>query len=530
MRKTNLILSFFLLFFLAACHSPAKQSAKIVKINIQDDPNTLDPGYARSTTDLILTKMFFEGLTRLASQAEPELALARSVEISADLKTYTFQLNQAFWTNGDPVKASDFVYAWKRALSPTFSSAYASQLYCIKNGQAFKEGKVGEEALGVRAIDDQTLLVELDYPIPFFLKLTSMPIFFPICEKVDRENPKWSLKMDKFVCNGPYFPESWAHSDCLVAKKNPTYWDAAHVKLSGIEMIMVSEETEMKLLEKGELHWAGSPLSELPIEVRQELKKKGELSVKPILGTHFIRTNTEKTPLNNQLVRKALALAIERRDIVDHVTQGEQEPATGLVPLAFHLHEKPYFHDGALNEAAAIFDQALNELGLTRNTFPLITFTYASTQRSHLVAQAVQEQWRKALGIEVALESVERKVYFDRLSRQDYEMALSSWIADFEDPISFLELFKYKSYGANNTKWEDPTYRELIDASFKCMEDKQRYQLLADCEKILIDAMPIIPLYHSSMLYIQDPHLKNVVFSGLGSVDFKWADLETEVK
>lgn len=520
------VVLFLLMALLSACQSSPKQQPKVVKINIGSDPQTLDPSAARGLNDFILAKMLFEGLTRIGSQEEAELALARSIEISADLKTYTFQLNPSLWSNRSQLTASDFVYAWKRALNPSFNSSYASQLYCIKNARGFKEGKVGAEALGVRALDNETLVVELEYPLPYFLKLLATPIFFPICEQVDREHPDWTHNLKHFVSNGPFCLQQWNHADCITVKKNPSYWDANQVKLDGLEMAMVAEDAELKLFEQGALHWAGSPLSTLSVDALHALKQKGALLIKPILGTAFMRINVER--LSHPLMRRAFALALHRKEIVDHVLQGEQIPATGLVPPSMHIQEKPYFKDGAVQEARHLFDLALSEIGVTRENFPKVTLTYASSERNHQLVQALQQQWQTALGIQVALEGIERKVYFDRLAKQDFELALGSWMADFDDPINFLELFKHKSHSTNDTKWEDPTYRELLSASFQCMEGAERIQLLSDCEKILIDAMPIIPIYHSSMLYLKDPHLKGVVLSNLGSLDFKWADLETE--
>lgn len=520
------ILLFFLLS-LSACQNRTDPALRIAKVNLRIDPCTLDPSIARSVNDLTLAKMFFEGLTRVGANEEPELALAESVEVSSDLMTYTFRLRSSQWSNGDPVKASDFIYAWKRNLSP-LSASYALQLYCIKNAKAIKEGIIDSEELGVSAIGEDTLIVELETPVPYFLKIVALPVYFPICEKVDRQHRKWTQEMEQFVCNGPFYPIRWAHSDSLSVRKNPMYWDAKQVKLDGLELIMVNEETELGLFEKGMLHWVGSPLSNLPVDALEMLKKKDLLQVKPVLGTAFIRTNLQRKPFCHLLVRRAFALAIQRQEIVNHVLQGGQAPATGLVPTTFALQKQPYFSDAAIIEAQRSFEQALKELAVTKETFPKITLTYASSERNHQLAQTLQAQWLSGLGISVALERLELKVYFDRLVRGDFDLILGSWFADLDDPTDFLVLFSDKSHARNNTGWEDRDYTELLHSSFQCAEKQKRKQLLSLCEKMLMDAMPIIPLFHYTMLYAQDFHLKGVILSYLGSLDFKWAELDTK--
>lgn len=530
MFKEKKWVSFLLIAVFAwGCHSSSNlevPKVKMVKMNLKDEPHTLDPRLARDTSSLTLMRMLFEGLTRIASNEQPELALASDVHISEDLKTYVFSLREAKWSNGVPVQASDFVYSWRKVLDPMYHADNASQLYILKNGKKVKEGALSLEMLGVIAIDDQTLKVELEHPTPYFLEVLAFPIFFPVNQSVDEQFPNWAQKTDHYVSSGPFILKQWRHHDLIIAEKNPIYWDRDQVKIDGVELVMVQEDTEMKLFEMKELHWAGSPLSTISIDALSYLKKTGKLHVQSIAGTAFIRANLETEALFHPKVRKALALAIDRAAIAEHVTQGGQVPATGLVPPSMHLCEAPYFADGAKEEAGRLFDEALMELQLTRQEYPKITMTYVAAERTHLIAQAIQQQWNEVLGMRVQLEAIERKVYFDRVARQDYELALGSWLADFNDPVNFLEVFKYKTQSTNNTHWEDFQYQEMLDDSAKAIDSKNRHQILARCEKILIDAMPIIPLFHYTMLYLKDDALDGVFLSSLGNLDFKWATLD----
>lgn len=520
-----LLRALFLICVLCGCQKSAiKQNAQEVSINVMDEPQTLDPRKARDLNSTTIAKMLFEGLTRVSAQDHAELALAQSVAISSDLKTYTFQLRESQWANGDPLTASDFAYSWKTALSADFPSDNAFLLYVIKNAKGAKEGKISPDEIGVRALDSLTLEVELENPTPYFLELLASPIFFPVHQKSDAAALDWALNAERFVGNGPFRWREWKHQDHLTLEKNPLYWDAPTVKLERLELCMVKEETEFNMFEKKELDWAGSPLSVLPTDALQTLRLSPLLKIKETLGTSFIRINTARTPLDRIALRRALGLAVNRKLIVDHVTQGNQIPATGLVPSSFKLHTSPYFADGDAAEASALFQQC-GEVGE-------ISLIYRASERNQMIAQAIQQQWFEALGVRVRLEAIEGKVYFDRTSKGDFDLSLGNWIADFPDPINFLEVFKCKSGGSNNTQWENPRYAAFLDQSSLEANPEVRRLLLAEAEKILIDEMPIIPIFYTTMLYVNQPELKGVVLSSMGGIDFKWASksLEGEIR
>lgn len=509
------------------CQSQPKNggesSPKWVKINILDEPQTLDPRKVRSLQAMTIVRMLFEGLTRINLQDKAELALADSVHISSDLKTYTFSLKKSNWSNGDPLTASDFVYTWQKALSPEFPSDTAYQLYVIKNAKGVKEGQLEGSSLGAVALDPLTLQVELENPIPYFLDLLATPSFFPVNEKLDSVTTAWTQNAGTFVGNGPFALKEWNHQDKLTVEKNARFWDAENVFLHGLELCMMKEEVELKMFEKGELDWAGSPLSTLPIDALASLRSSDSFKTKQMLATNFMRINTERPPFNHPLLRKAFAYAIYRQAIVEHVTQGNQIPATGLVPPALGLQNSAFFNDGDVAEAKRLFEEGLSALNITRDQLPEISLMYRAGERNHLIAQTVQEQWFKAFGIWVKLESLEAKVLFERISKQNYYLCCGDWVADFADPINFLEVFKYKSKGSNNTCWENADYVDLLERS-SCVADLQvRRQLLMQSEKILIDEMPIIPIFYFSMLYLNQPRLSDVALSSMGMIDFRWA-------
>ena len=512
--------------FFCSCQPSSQKKVEGIRLNIVADPATLDPRKARSLNEMILANMLFEGLMKVGKNGTLECALASNIEISPDGKIYTISLKDAYWTNGKKIGPQDFIYAWKTSLDASFPSENASFLFCIKNASNIKKGLAPSSDLGVRQVDEQSFEVELEAPTPYFLKLTSTPVFFPVLEEMDQKNPSWDPSKGALISCGAFSLKTWKHQDLIEVEKNPSYRNASSVKVPFIHMNMLDEMAEIKMFEEGDLDLAWSPLSTLPSDLLESLKKENLLFSEPFLGTSFFRINVERPPFHNVNIRKAFALAIDRKNLVEHVLQGGQSPALRLVPQKDSL--KAYFVDHDPRQAKELLEQGLQELGLSREDLPPITFLYASNQRNHLVAQAVQQDWKEALGITVRLEANDPKVYFGRLGRQDYQMANSSWIADFNDPINFLNVFKYKRGSCNNTEWENTTYTHLLDESALIQSEAQREEVLSKCEEILMNEMPIIPIYHLKMLYVKNKNLKNVVLSPLGIVDFTWAEMEQQ--
>ena len=500
-----------------------------ISINIGSEPQTLDPRKARKLSDLNLIKMLMDGLTRIDNSNEgTSLALAESIEVSKDLKTYTIRLKEASWTNGDPVTAEDFLYAWKQSLSPNFNAPYANSLYVIKNAQEIKQGQLPLSLLGVDILDSKTLVITLNAPTPYFKKLLAKPIFFPVHAQKDRTCPSWASNPSDFIANGPFTLSEWKNCSELKLKKNPSYWDQKTVTLNTIKMVMVDEATELGMFEKNELHWAGSPFSVIPIDAIEHLRNSNSLYTLEGLGTNWIRINTQNSHLKNQKLRRAFGLAINREELVKFVTGGGQIATTSIVPPSFGLNKEPYFIDADIEVANDLLHESLEEMGVSKNDLSEITLTYASSDRGQRIAQTLQDQWLKAFNIQIALEGLEPKIYFDRISTKDYTLALGEWIADFEDPINFLEVFKDRDVGTNNTHWENSSYTELLKAANSCPSPESRLQMLSQSEHILIKDMPVIPLFHSSFLYTQDENLYDVTITASGDLDLKKAYLKNK--
>src|SRR3989339_1006634 len=288
---------------ITSCQPNPKMPKQEVRINLVSEPRTLDPRKSRDLSERVLMNMFFEGLTREGKTGKSELALAESIEVQENGSRYIFRLKEAYWTNGDRIRPKDFIYSWKTSLDPSFLSENAYQLFCIKNAELIKKGEMSSSDLGVLELDETTLQVDLEKPIPYFQELLSFSIFFPIHESMDFQG--WDLNKVSLISSGPFSLKQWKHSDFIEAVKNPNYWDSKTVSLKGIHLFVVSEDTEMRMFEKKELDWAGSTLSTIPFDLVESYEKKNLLHLYPMFGTFFFRVNVEKEPFNNINIRKA---------------------------------------------------------------------------------------------------------------------------------------------------------------------------------------------------------------------------------
>ncbi|WP_289136167.1 peptide ABC transporter substrate-binding protein [uncultured Brevibacillus sp.] len=503
----------------------AEKKPQVLRLNLHSEPPTGDPGLAEDTTSGAIILATFDGLTRIGSDEKPHEAAAESYTVSDDKLTYTFKIRDHKWSNGDPVTAHDFEYAWKRALDPKTASNYAYQLYYIKNGEKANKGEAKLDDVGVKALDDKTLEVKLENPTPFFLELLAFRTYFPVNQKVVQANEKWAGDAKTHIGNGPFKIESWEHKSKLVIVKNDNYWDKDNVKLDKIEFSMVEDEnTELSMFDNGELDWAGSPTSDLPTDAIPALKEQGKLTTQAIAGTYWYKFNTEKPPFNNIKIRKAFTYSIDRQSLIDNILQRGQLPATGAVPPSMVLNPNGYFKDNDQETAKKLLEEGMKELGITK--LPVITLSYNTSEGHKKIAEAIQDQWKKNLGVEVKLENKEWKVYLEDLHQGNYQIGRMGWLGDFNDPINFLELYKDKMGGNNDTRWENPQFKEFLNQSAKEADLDKRKKILADAEQILMDEMPIMPIYFYTQSWVQKPGVKGVQITGLGDVDWKGAYVE----
>ncbi len=305
-------------------------------------------------------------------------------------------MRQAHWSDGEPVTAFDFEKTWKQILDPAFPCEFAVDLYIIKNGKAAKTQRCSVDEVGVKALDEKTLQVELEHPVPYFLSALTTHSFFATPSHITGKYPNWT--QDHYVGNGPFVLQEWRHHDAIELTKNPYYWDKENTKLERVLYTLVEDETtELTMFENGELDWAGYPLSTLPTEALPTLAKKGILEQYNIAGVYYYIFNVKEFPFTNANIRKAFTLAINRQAIVANVTQMGQIPAMSLIPPTMWKNPHSYFQDHDVAEAKRLFALGLNELGITAEELSPITLSYNTYVGHHKIAQAIQDSGIKPL-------------------------------------------------------------------------------------------------------------------------------------
>lgn len=527
------MIRFCLIFFLvfASCkRSNLTNQNATIHVALGSEPTSLDPRIARDLDSMNIVKMVFEGLMRPSKNGGVEFGLIDWMDISKDRMRYVFHLKQSFWSDGSPVVSNDFIYGWKCILDPKFPTDIAYYLYPIKNARKVKLGEISDVELGVSAPDPQTLVVELETPLSYFPDLLAMSPFFPVPEHVATLNPHWAKEGTTLVSNGPFSVENWNHADLISLKKNSHYWDSQQVTLNQVDLVIAGADTSLRMFEEGKLDWTGSPMSSIPVDAVSHLKSENKLGVSPFLATYFLRVNVaemangKKNPLQNPTLRRALSLAIDRSAMTEHVLQGGQKPAYTLVPPEMELKTIGLNIENKFQEAKRLYEEAIANVG----SFDPIVLTYYNNERNTVIAQFLQQQWETRLGIKVELQAIEPKIYFQKISKKEFQLATGSWTADYNDPSNFLEVFKFKDGSPNNTNWENQTYVDLLNRSELCSDSEERKQMLRLAESLLIEEMPIIPIYHFALNYLKKEGVEGILLSPLGQIDLRYARIEND--
>lgn len=527
MKRLYQLLFSISVLFLAGCSSNSSTTSlgsktpQVLRYNIGHDPQTLDTRKVRTLPDINVCRTFMDGLFRIDKEGIPRPALAQSYTVSDDKTVYTFSLRDAQWSNGEVITAHDFVYTWKSTLHPKFPSASAYHLYAIKNAEKVKLGHLPSSLLGVEAIDDKTLVVRLEKPTLSFVEMTAHPVYFPIHAKIDKENPKWAQQVETYISSGPFTLSNWKHDFQITGTKNEKYWDQKAVQLDMIEMFMVSEETEFSMYRANELDWAGSPVSSLPIDAFDRYQDSKEFRKLPFMGTHMLRVNTQHPLLQSQKIRKALSLALDRKAITEHVFSNTTTAAHRYLPDAFEVAGMTQLE--GQEKCVDVFNEGLSELSLKKEQLPSLEIAYMAKEGNKRLAQAIQSQWSEQLGINISLRALDNNVFFSLMGSKQFDLAMGSWIADVNDPLNFLDVFRTKNVLTNNTNWENAKYKELVEKARTSCSTDEKNTLVSASESILLEESPIIPLYHLSLTSLQKPHVHDVVVTPLGLIDFKWA-------
>ena len=508
-----------------------EKTEKVLNWNIGSEPLSLDPQLNRALDGGSVINNTFEGLFRSqGSKIVP--AIAESFETTEDGLTYLIKLKKTLWSDGSNLTASDFEYAWKRALDPITASEYAYQLYYIKGGRAYNEGTGTREAVAVKALDDLTLEVKLEAPTPYFIDLLTFFTYFPTKQSVIEAstNGDWATDPKQFVSNGPFILSDYKIGDKLVLKKNSNYWQADSVYLDQINAYMiVDESTMLTAFEAGDLDIIDSILA---AELPRLQAENDALKTAPSIGTYFYAFNTKMKPLDNVLVRKALSLAIDRKVIVETVTKGGEIPASGFTPPGLFDANGDTFQvvagDYDIRLYKADIDMAhklLAEAGYQNIAeFPKLEIFYNTNETHKMIAESIQYMWQKNLGIDVTLVNQEWAVLQETKRLGNFSIAKGGWFGDYQDPMAMLEIMT-SSNSINTTGWSNPSYDALIEAA-KIESGQKRFESLYEAQAILMADAPIMPIfYHTDQFMVAD-HVKNYEKTALGLWCFKNTNID----
>ena len=565
LKKLSITFTFFIL--IAGCsggdNSPVDSGLEkgIFHFGNGSEPQGIDPHIVTGVPEHHILISLCEGLTIANPDGGPNLpGVAESWTISDDGKEYIFYLNKnAKWSNGEVMTADDFVWSWMRILTPSLGSQYPDMLYYIEGAEEYHTYRSEEEikkdildaeksfnearknliekelihssdpvfsnqisalkkelinkpsfdTVGIKAVDDHTLKVNLKSPTPFFLGLLSHYSTWPVHKEtvlkhgsIDDRTGQWT-RPGNFVCNGPFQLKTWELNNKIVVEKNPHYWDAETVKLNEMHFYPVSNVmTEDRMFRAGQLHLTSTlPSQKCPVYIEEN---NPDLRIDPYMGQYFYRLNINNPYLTDVKVRKALAYSINRKLLVEKVTKCGQIPAYSFTPPG----SNGYYPDTELPFNPELAKQLMAEAGYSEsNPFPKLEILFNTNEDHRKIALAIQQMWQENLGIQVELVNQDWKVYLSREMVGDFQVSRAGWIGDYEDPNTFLDLMR-PNRGNNKTGWEDLEYDLVMQKANSTNNQEERYELLMEAERILINNMPIIPLYTYVRAYQLSPDVK----------------------
>ena len=581
MKKTiALLLALCMVFALAACgqsaapapapaandapasnDAPAPAEAEapadepfVINACIASEPETIDPGLISSVDGSTYTQHQFENLMKYQMVAENPaddvnmqntevvLGQAASYEVSDDLCVYTFTLrDDIFWSDGEPVKAGDFVYSWQRLVDPETASDYGYFLdNIVLNAAAIQAGEKDKSELGIKAIDDKTLEITLEAPCAYFLEMCAFASLVPLRQDVVEGSDNWTDPAN-IVVNGPYKVVEWVHDSYLRMEPNEYYYDAANLGPDAIVWWLSDSETAiLSAYQSGEYDFIES----FPTDLIETLQASGDCFINPYVGTYYLYLNCSK--ITDWRVRAAMVLSVDRENIVENVTQGGQVPATGFVAsgildstgadFAFGVSELGAIYNtlqkmypdadlstyaGKCELAKQLYDEAVAEGAWDPNTTVVYNFNTSETHKA--IAEACGSDWQTVLGMNITLENQEWATYTNGLSEHGFGVARLGWIADYNDPVTYLELMVTgNSY--NYGLYSDESFDADIAQAKASLAGPERDALLYRAEETLFGegGFPVCPIYYYTNMYCMNG-LTNVGYTGMGYFFFWYA-------
>jgi oligopeptide transport system substrate-binding protein len=483
---------------------------------------SLDPRIGGDQESSLLVKLLFDGLMRIGDDGKPKCSLTESYSISEDKKQYIFKIRESYWSDNSRVIAYDFEYAWKKVLSPDFSTPFAYVFYPIKNAKAAKKGEISLDEVGVKALDEKTLVVDLENPAPYFIELTANTLYSPVNHVVDKIHPNWATQRNEdFVCNGPFYQRTHGSNFVFEFAKNNRYWNAPNVKIDRVLFTQVKGKPALKMLKNNQLNCLGLNLVTIDDINEEDFREKA--SFYPSLKVSWQCFNVNHFPFNNHKVRLAFSMAISRQEIIQiFPLPKKRQPAFTPLPdrLTQHMNSDFLIKENKLL-AKQFFQEGLKELGICSDDFPIIYIS--TTIQDRHVASVFKFQWENVLGIKCEIEISAWKEHFKKMTSKNYQIGGMNWTSWLKDPIYTLQSFKYSDEKVNFTGWENQEFKKLLDLSDQTIDLKLRKKCLADAEEMLIRDAVVIPVCYDMGWYIKHQDLVLNPSASNGNVDFSQA-------
>ena len=484
---------------------------QVLELGTLTAPTDLDPHVITSTQDFNIVLNLLEGLTTLdPKDLHPIPGAAERWDISPDGTIYTFHLrSNAKWSDGSPVTAHDFLYSFRRILTPTLGSEYSYMLFVIKNAENFNTGKITDfEQVGFKALDDLTLQVTLSYPTPYLLSLVAHHSWFPVQQKTvekfgrpDQRGNRWT-RPGNYVGNGPFVLKEWKPNQIITVEKSPTYWDADRIKLHAINFYPIeSADTEERAFRAGQLHVT----STLPTGKVDAYRKEHPefLHTDPWLAVYYYRFNVTRPPLNDPRVRRALAMSIDRDAVCKDILRAGQTPALNLVPpgVGYQPVDK-------IVEDVPAAQKLLADAGYPDGKgFPATEIVFNTNEAHRSIAEAFQGMWQKNLHVNVTLRNEESRTLEETTRQGNYQIARYAWTGDYLDPSTFMSLMTSDG-GNNQTGWRNPEYDQLIQLAGRTGDPATREKVFQQAEGILLSEMPIMPIYFYTRVNLRHTNIE----------------------
>jgi len=491
--------------YFGALRAPQGQ---LLRFNLGTEPELRDPGVMSGQPDGRFARMVFEGLTVPDPVTlEPRPGQAYRWERSPDGLVYTFHLRPGLrWADGTPLTSRDFLWSWRRVVTAATASRNASLYYSIAGAEDFHKGRLTDpEKLGIAAPDDSTFVVTLEQPTAYFLMLTTYYPFMPVPRHiVEKYGVRWTLQPN-LVGNGPFRWTYWRQNDRYEFVPSESYWDRASVRLDRVVAYAVDDlNTSTNLYKSGAIDW--NPSGYIPSQYLGYMKPYADYRTGRYQGTYFYSVNVTRPPLDDVRVRRALNLAIDREAIARDLLKGSREAWGRVTPAGYPGYEGP---------AAVRYDPVRARDWLAKagypggKGFPRISILFNTSEDHRRIAEAIQAMWKRDLGIDIELSSQEWGSYLQATTALQYDVARRSWIGDYLDPNTFLQVLT-SGDGNNRTGWSDPRYDALIRRAARTLDPAARFKLLAEAEAIALDEAPFLPIYHYFTTELVKPWVRGI--------------------